>query len=59
MKSRLAASLLHFALGLATLAVAAPAFAMDLVLEVPEPGSLSLVVLAAGAAVLVWRNKRK
>ena len=59
MKSRHAVSLLHVALGLATLAVSAPVLAMDVPIALPEPGSMTLVAIAAGVAVLVWRNRRK
>jgi hypothetical protein len=39
--------------------LASPAWAMDLVVAVPEPGTMGLLVAAGGAAVLAWRNRRK
>jgi hypothetical protein len=36
-----------------------PAYAIDFVTAVPEPGTMALVLGAVGGAVLVWRRNRK
>lgn len=45
------------ALGMAGLSF--PAWAMDIAVAVPEPGTMALLLGGVGAAVLVWRNRRK
>lgn len=46
-------------LGMTTAGLALPAWAVDVPVQIPEPGTLSLLVGAAGAAVLLWRNRKK
>jgi hypothetical protein len=45
-------------LAVATTCIATPAWALDAI-AVPEPGTLYLLLGAAGVAVLVWRNRKK
>jgi hypothetical protein len=44
-------------IGLAGLST--PAWAMDFAVAVPEPGTMALLLGGVGAAVIVWRNRRK
>lgn len=44
--------------GVAATCLAAPAWGLDTI-AVPEPGTMYLLLGAAGAAVLVWRNRKK
>jgi len=47
-------------LGLMTTTLSLPAIAEDIAaLPVPEPGTMALLLGGAGAAVLLWRNRRK
>lgn len=46
-------------LGLAVAGLSAPAWALDTIVPIPEPGSMALALGAIGVAVLVWRNRRK
>jgi hypothetical protein len=39
--------------------LASPAWAMDIPVAIPEPGTMALLVAAGGAVVLTWRNRRK
>lgn len=46
-------------LGLTMASASLPAWAFDVIAPLPEPGTMALVLGAAGVAVLVWRNRRK
>jgi hypothetical protein len=59
MNPRKANRTLSLTLGVATTCLALPAWALDTIVPVPEPGTLSLLLGAAGVAVLVWRNRKK
>jgi hypothetical protein len=39
--------------------LASPAWALDVTVALPEPGTIALLLGGVGAAVLVWRNRRK
>ena len=45
------------AIGMAGLS--SPTWAMDIAVAVPEPGTMALLLGGVGAAVIVWRNRRK
>lgn len=46
-------------LALASAGLTAPAWALDTIVPIPEPGSMALALGAIGVAVLVWRNRKK
>jgi hypothetical protein len=45
--------------GLTIAMVSLPAWALDTVIAIPEPGTMALLLGAAGCAVLLWRNRKK
>lgn len=53
--NRLVASIL----GVAIAALSSPAWAIDIVAAVPEPGTMALLLGGIGAGVLIWRSRRK
>ena len=59
MKRRDTIPFLALALGLATSVLSVSAFAMDIVVRVPEPDTIALVGVAVAAGILVWRSRRK
>jgi len=46
-------------LGVTAVALSSPVWAIDIVGELPEPGTMALLLGGLGAAVLVWRKGRK
>jgi hypothetical protein len=46
-------------LALLAFGLASPAWALDIAVALPEPGTMALLLGGVGAAVLVWRNRRK
>jgi len=46
-------------LGVTAAALSCPVWAIDIVGELPEPGTMALLLGGLGAAVLVWRKGRK
>ena len=59
MKSRHANRLIPTILAVATAGLSFPAWGLDIVGPLPEPVTLALLLGGIGAAVLVWRNRRK
>jgi PEP-CTERM motif len=59
MKSRHANRLVPTILAVATAGLSFPAWALDTIAPIPEPGTMVLLLGAVGAAVLVWRNRKK
>ena len=59
MKSRHANRLIPTILAVATAGLSFPAWALDTIGPLPEPGTMALLLGGVGAAVLVWRNRRK
>jgi len=59
MKSRHANRLIPIIPAVATAGMALPAWALDTVVTIPEPGTMALLLGGVGAAVLVWRNRKK
>lgn len=59
MNPRKADRIVPLILGVAMTCLSFPAHALDTVVPVPEPGTLALLLGAAGVAVLVWRNRKK
>ena len=45
------------AIGIA--ALSGPAWALDIAVAIPEPGTMALLLGGVGAAVIVWRKNRK
>lgn len=46
-------------LGVTIAGLSLPARAIDITATVPEPGTMALILGGVGAAVLVWRNRKK
>ena len=46
-------------LGVIVASVSFPAWALDIAVAIPEPGTMALLLGGVGAAVLVWRNRKK
>jgi hypothetical protein len=59
MTSRGCNRMVSLILGTAIAGLAVPAWAFDTPVAIPEPGTMALLLGGAGAAVLVWRNRKK
>ena len=59
MTSRGSNRIIPLILGMAIAGLAVPAWAFDIAVAIPEPGTMALLLGGAGAAVLVWRNRKK
>ena len=59
MTSRSSNRIISLIVGTAIASLAVPAWAVDTVVAIPEPGTMALLLGGAGAAVLVWRNRKK
>jgi hypothetical protein len=59
MKSRHANRLIPTILAVATAGLPFPAWALDLAVQIPEPGTMALLLGGVGAGILVWRNRKK
>jgi len=46
-------------LGATAIGLSFPAWAFDTPTAIPEPGTMALLLGGVGAAVIVWRNRRK
>jgi len=46
-------------LGVTTASLSFPVWAIDITEPLPEPGTMALLLGGVGAAVLVWRKRKK
>jgi uncharacterized membrane protein YeaQ/YmgE (transglycosylase-associated protein family) len=59
MTSRRSARVIPSIVGATLAALSVPAWAFDTPVAIPEPGTMALVLGGIGAAVLIWRNRKK
>ena len=59
MNSHYSKHLAALILGVTTASLSFQVWAIDITTTVPEPGTMALLLGGAGAAVLIWRNRKK